>query len=98
MFALFYVTPLGVFSVTSVYTPRGVEIDPFYSKKVAFVCGHVRRVNDIAPAIVAFRELLRQSAESLQVDRDAELALAIWHGSLQLEEVVDLANFLEARL
>ena len=76
--ALVELTPLSVFPAASVYTPRGVEIDPFYSKnKVAFVCGHVRRVYDIAPAVVAFRDLLRRSAESLQVDRDTEIALAI---------------------
>jgi hypothetical protein len=33
----------------------------------------------------------------LQVDRDTEIALAIWHSSLQLEEVTKLAGFLDAR-
>lgn len=83
---------------TSVYTPRGVEMDPFYSKNnVVFVCGHVQRVYDIAPAVVASRDLLRRGAQSLQVDRHTEIALAIWRSSLQLEEVAELAGFLDAR-
>jgi hypothetical protein len=95
---LIELTPLSVFPATSIYTSRGVEIDPFYSKnKVAFVCGHIRSVNDIALAVVALRDLLRRSAESLQVDRDTEIAIAIWRSSLQLEEVAKLAGFLDAR-
>jgi hypothetical protein len=68
--ALVELTPLSVFPATSVYTPRGVEIVPFYSKdKVAFVCGHVRRVNDIAPAVVAFRDLLRNRCKSIETQK-----------------------------
>ena len=48
-------TPLSVFPAILVYTSRGVEIGPFYSKsKMAFVCDHVQSVNDIALAVVAF--------------------------------------------
>ena len=86
-------TRLSVAAATSVYTPRAVEIEPFYSRdRAAFVCGHVTTIADVKEAVDGYRQLLRHRLENGDEDRDAEIVLAIWNSTLDIAQVAALAE------
>lgn len=90
--ALVELTPLSVKPATSVYTSRAIEIEPLYAKdRVAFVCGHTKTILDANKAVDGFKELMNHGAGKLEEDKDREIVLTVWHSSLSLEEVAQLA-------
>lgn len=90
--ALVELTPLSVAPATSVYTSRAVEIEPSYAKdRVAFVCGHTKTILDANGAVDGFKELIDHRAGKLEEDKDREIVLTVWHSSLSLEQVAQLA-------
>jgi hypothetical protein len=96
--ALVELTPLSVSPATSAYTARAVEIQPLYDKdRVAFVCSHVPRVDDVPEAILAFRELLDKYSLVVYDDDDSDAVLAIWGTSLSISQVAEISNFVQAK-
>jgi hypothetical protein len=94
--ALVEVTSLSVNPATSVYTPRAVEVEPYYAKdRVAFACAHVRDIKDCNQAVEAFREMLLRRATTTSDDRDREIVLALWKSSAKVEETAKLVQYVE---
>jgi len=94
--ALVEVTSLSVNPATSVYTPRAVEIEPYYTKdRVAFVCGHVKDTKNCDEAIESFRELILRRAILTSDDRDREISLALWGNLATAEDVAKLTKYVE---
>ena len=92
--ALVELTPLSVRPATSVYTPRGVEIETTFDKdNVAFVCGHVKEV-PCHEAVSSFRQILRNHKGGSDQDKDMEAVLVLWSRNMPIENVAELANYI----
>ena len=98
--ALVELTPLSVAPATSVFTLQGVEIEPSEQRdRVAFVCAHVSKTDDIAGAFSAFKSLLlariqRASGGKASDDRDSEIVLGIQGHTLDAKDTAQLVRSL----
>jgi hypothetical protein len=93
--ALVELTPLSIEPATSAYTAEGVEIEPAFNRdRVAFVCGHVQKTQDVTEAAGAFKSLTLARNGKVDASRDFETILALRGLDLTLQETAQLVTTL----